>query len=199
MQKSITQSGVDIDKLIPLKRKVDTEGIEEFYHGIIGTETADGNYVWESDFPPFITGIVNQVKNMFKFGNDVKSYKVSLYPPALIASKDTHVIAKTPLNILTRVIICSGHRESFEIAISAGGHNATCNYLCTADDAFQITSGSAPAVTLTYNDSVIGKMPPRKGFRSNVLKKDPTKRYIIVVDPIIDEKLLTETLLNNTK
>jgi len=194
MSKSITQSGVDISRLIPLKRQLDVDGIEEFYEQIVGQETKDDNYVWEKDFPTYILGIINQVKNMFKFDNEVKSYKVTLYPPAFNKSKDVHTIQKTPLNILTRVIVCAGHRESFEISINAGGHNATCNYLCAAGDAFQIVSGSAPAATLTFDDTVIGKLPPRKGFRNNTIKKDPTKRYVIVVDPIIDENVIADAL-----
>ena len=194
MSKSITQSGVDINRLIPLKRQLDTDGIEEFYQEIVGQQTVDDTFVWEKDFPPFILGIVNQVKNMFKIDNEVKSYKVTLYPPALIKSRDEHTIPKTPLNILTRVVICAGHRESFEISIAAGGHNATCNYLAAAGDAFQIVSGSAPAVTLTFDDNIIGKLPPRKGFRTNTIKKDPTKRFVIVVDPVIDENVIANAL-----
>jgi hypothetical protein len=194
MSKTINQSCVDIGRLIPLKRSIDTEGVDDFYNNLIKQGSVLDMYTWEKDFPEFITGIINQVKGLFNLGENLKSFRVSLYPPALVTSKNVTKIPKSNLNILTRIVICAGHRESFEMEIAAGGHNATCNYLCGTNEGFQIASGSAPAVTFKYDDTIVGKMPPRKGFRTNTVKKDPTKRFIIIVDPIIDEKLFTGDL-----
>lgn len=194
MSKSIVHAGIDLDKIIAKKRKIEVVDFDKLYEDESLIINDKGFYSFENNYPPILEDLLSQVKLLFDLNQNIEKYKISVYPPALCVSKDVHTIEKTELKILTRVIICIGHRESFDINVSAGGKSASANYNCMSGDAFQICSGSAPGTSLNFDDTTVGKMPPRKGFRNNNFKKNPILRSIVVIDPVMDEKYLAELM-----
>lgn len=198
--KSNSNNSIQVDRVISAKRKVEItlDELRDFLNDNIDKEGvtigSEGEYIWDdkNNVPKFVTDTISMCKILFDEKEEIKSHIFSVYPNAKSISKTEHIIKRANMNIGSRIIICIGHREVFTLNVSAGGHGGSAPLLCTNNDAFQILMGLASGMDLIYNDLKFAMGPHRNGFRDNKINKDPLKRYIIVIDGLVD----TEVLLN---
>jgi len=212
MNKASLQNVMDMNRVISAKRKIDVD-VEELktflsectptkegglnpYNPVLGEE---GEYIWDDtkEVPNFIRILIKQVKALYDIKDDIKSNKVSIYLNSSTKCKDEHTIKRSNMNVGSRIILCVGHREVFKICVSAGGYGGSGTLLSTSCDSFQILMGLASGVDIIYNDLPFAITPAKKGFREQKLSKDPTKRYIIVIDGIADADVLINSLNKN--
>jgi hypothetical protein len=208
----LAESGLHLDKILSSKRQIeiDQKELKEFLNNCIPvTDTnnvsenpllgEDDEFIWKdtNPIPSFIKTIIRQCKDMFNLNNDIKSTKVTIYKSATRISKKEYTIKRTDMNVASRIIICSGNKEVFNILMSAKGQKAESKYTCVKNDAFQISMGLASGIDISFNDMSGITGPPRKGWRNNIIKKDPTQRYVIVVDGIVDEQVLVNKITKN--
>lgn len=190
-------SSINMDKVISSKRHIDidVDELKKFTDESTSHKLGDeGEYIWDTH-PEYISTIIRQCKNLYSMGDDIISYKVSIYLNALMPSNDVHVIQKAPMNIGSRVVMCIGHREVFNFSVSMRGMCASGQLTCINGDSFQIGPGMAAGIEISFNDSKYAAGPEKKGFRKNNIPKDPCKRYVIVVDGVMS----TEALVNQIK
>lgn len=157
----------------------------------------DGQISFLKDPPPYISTIIRQCKALFNIKEEVESIQVTIYPCATDISKKEHKIKKTAMNIASRVVICVGHREIFNINVTGGGYEGSGKLYVSSGDAFQIIMGACAVADLIYDDTTSAMVSLRPNHRPKPMRKDPLKRYIIVVDGIVDAKVLVESIKKN--
>ncbi len=194
-------SGVaDVSKFT-VKRKFEDFGEDDLYQlrNLFNQATVFGEegeifFPAKSEPPSFIATIIRQCKALFNIKEEVESIQVTIFPCADSISKKEHKIKKTNLNIASRVVICVGHREIFNIHVSGAGFHGDGKLLTCNGDAFQIVMGACAVADLTYDDSTSSMIAPKPNWRVKPYNKNPLQRYIIVVDGVVDANVLVKSI-----
>lgn len=145
------------------------------------------NYVFFSTAcqkPKFITDLINQMRLFFNIVNDVNGQSVYLYQPTKPEdkfNKEVFTVQTPELTILSRVVVSIGHREAFDLTTDmVEGANCTIN--CNSGECFEIPIGIASKIAIKFDNTTSMKTEEKKGFRSEFLKKEPTKRFVCIID-----------------
>lgn len=157
----------------------------------------DGSIFWDaSHLPPLLEMLCRQIRGAFNMGKEVEGMQVRLFPPPAVraTTRSTHTILRAPMTVAARIIVCIGSREEFTLVASAGATSGTGHVACISGDAFQVTLGVASAADISFNDSTSYTMEARPGFRASQIKKDPCKRYVLVVDGLVNATVLMEEI-----
>jgi hypothetical protein len=146
--------------------------------------------------PKYIETIIKQCKALFDIKDEVESTQVTIFPCAKKIGKNEHTIKKTAMNIASRIIIPT-NREIFNINISGAGYQGDAKMPIFNGQGFQIIMGACAVAEITYDDTTGAMVPLKKNFRPSKFGKDPFKRYVIVVDGIVDANVLVKSIKNN--
>ena len=57
--------------------------------------------------------------------------------------------------------------------------------------------GACAVADLVYDDTTSVMMAPKPNFRPRKIEKDPCKRFVIVIDGIVDAKVLVQSIQKN--
>lgn len=198
-------SGVADIQRFTVKRKFD-DFTEEDMNSIkklfeeakeFGEDENEITFLPSEEPPKFIATIIRQCKALFNIKEEVESIQVTIYPCAKGYGKTEHTIKKTKMNIASRVILCIGSREIFTINVSGAGYEGNGKILTMNGDAFQIIMGACAVADLVYDDTSSVMMAPKPNYRPRKIEKDPCKRYVIVIDGVMDAKVLVESIKKN--
>ncbi len=164
---------------------------EKTYKAVEGRIEMSENY----DYPEFATDLVQQIRILYNLKDEAENFKMMIYPPYKGDVKNEKVfeIPKTNINTVSRIIFVVGHREQFKFSASAGGQSGDGSVICMDLDSFSIPIGVGSGLDISFDTSRSAVMPYKKGFRSGSrVEKDPSKRYIGIIDFSANTQILTE-------
>jgi len=144
--------------------------------------------------PPILEEHKRIIRGMFKDinDNDIKGYNVTLYPPSII--KENTTVNKTENDIMCRVISVLGSTEQLIAETSYGKMDATCDIFMSKNQAVMLPYGVCNTVSFGYNNNKNYVFKTLKSTRGISRTKFPDKRWIIIIDFISDESILTREL-----
>ena len=130
--------------------------------------------------------------------SDFNKIKVKIIPPPEKYSELPNKIEAAETGTLDRGLIVLGFREKFTLVPMInmpGMGGAKLDKMVFPESCIHFFNGSGSGFDLIYDDSNKLARPERKGYRSGVTeKKDPKKRFIIVIDITPSDARLQETL-----
>lgn len=162
----------------------------------------DGQIIYPPDaiVPKFVKEIANQMIRAHNLDSDVDGYAVMIWPSvpqpkrgdkkAKIAS---YSIPKTPIGVASRIVLSVGSRECFKLSTTTMGH-ATGNVICMKGDSFSVPIGVSAAIDIEFDDYPSFDLPLRNGFRPRKAAKDVYRRYVCVVDFIVNKEALVSQI-----
>ncbi len=165
------------------------------------------NWSQTEDKPEIINTLIDQIKDMFDVGDEVKGWEASYYPPADIGSKSGELripAIRSEAPTATRFVIVTGTREIINLELSVGSSaGASDKMIVLSGDCVNVKITLAPVMDIVFSNSSNEKVEARKGFRPMLVKKAPHLRHVIVIDGHTDTieiaKKVTTDLMNQNK
>jgi len=176
---------------------------ENFYSWVKDLTKANVPLVFEGntprDFPVEIGYPVSQtIYGMRLNETDYIKIKVKIIPPPEKYSVLPNKIDSAESGTLDRGVIVLGFRENFTLVPMInmpGMGGTTLSKMIFPESCIHFFNGSGSGFDLIYDDSNKMARPERKGYRSGITeKKDPRKRFIIIIDVTPSDQRLQETL-----
>lgn len=143
----------------------------------------------------YLSNIELQVRTLFNIKDEVTDPTVKIFVPP--RERNSDIISIEPSGQLTgaRVLINAGSsREIYTFSATGGGISGEGKLLLPPGEGIFLKFGFSGAMTVMCNNTTNDTLPPRSGFRSTVVKKDPTKRWIIVLDFPLEMKKFAEVI-----
>jgi hypothetical protein len=196
-----TQRNVDIDydEFVRFIESLYPEDIE------IGDS---GEIIWTDDkLPEFIKDICQMSKAIFSLKKEIKGFTVRVFkPPTKTDHKKITTIARVPqeqaMTVGARIIIPLGTCEDFSIFVSTGqsvSQSGSGSLRLSDKWGLMTPIGLAAGADFTFNDGIEGKIEARTGFRTMSFRKNPLKRYVLVIDCINDMEVLLKAVKDEAK
>lgn len=165
-----------------------------------------GEFVWcpNAKLPTFLTDMTDQIRAMFQLKKEITNFGIRIWEPATkVDNKKEIKVDRVPmqaaLSVGARIFLSFGSRENLILHASAGGKSGDCTVQLFTDNGFMAPIGYAAGLDATINNGNFATEPPRKGFRSSGFKKDPCRRFFVVVDCITNSQVLSEAVNNEAK
>ena len=191
------------------KIDVDYKEFDEFMTSIkdqVPTLGKQNEYIWPigSTAPQFLLDLGDQLRALFNLKSEVSSLGFTIYPKAkkVDPNKETkidHVPTDMALQIGSRIFGTIGSQESLDLFASSMGKKATGNMRLLSENFLLAPMGVSAGLDVKYSDSSFVKTEKKAGFRDTGFKKNPLKRYFIVVDCGIDASCLMKAISNEAK
>jgi len=151
------------------------------------SKLSDKTISWDKEDakPEMITTLISDAKNLFQLQEDVTTCKATLIPP----TSDQFNIEKTMLKTGYRIVLVVGTNESFKLTASS----ATKTLMLSDGEAFGIPFCYASGINIEYDNSSI-KTEFRKGFRQKIVRKNVSKRHILILDYNINSEKVVKII-----
>jgi len=149
--------------------------------------------------PDTVQEAFRQICALFNVGKEVDGYSVYYFPPAVKKEKGyehkTFSLVKAEFGAAARMILVLGTREMLYLSASGAGMSGEGKILINKNWCHSLPLGFCSQCVLTFNNSESEALPSKKGFRAgNRMKKDPTKRHILVFDLSTSSQIVTERI-----
>lgn len=150
--------------------------------------------------PSFLEDIILQLKLIYNIKHDNSKYSAIIYYP--IEKKDKFipeefVIKPANSDTLSRNVIVIGDKENFTLE-TCMLTSASCEIMCGNCESFDIPIGIATGLNIKFDNKNNFKIPPKKGFREIKFKKDPSRRFILIIDFYADKNSLLKSIKSET-
>jgi hypothetical protein len=177
------------------KIEYDTDFIE-WIHKIEGYSiTIKENNLF--DFPEPVRFCISQIiTGCHLHVRDYDYLTLSIYTPSKKSSSASNTIEAAENGVLDRVISVFGSREFFMLQPKINcGRASIPKKMLLPGNCCHFFNGSGCAFNITFDDESRSVLPPRKGFRSGIFeKKNPSKRFVVVLDIYPNDERLSKTL-----
>lgn len=171
-------------------QKVEVEAVREGKYNksepLLGES---GECIWPkgAEHPPFVLGLWKVAEALFNLKAKVNDFSMRIYPPSETVNTGRtatiqHVPMEGVLGVASRVVIVVGSNELLGLYSSAAGRTGEGQLLLQDGWGFEIPLGVAAAVDVSFNDNNSAQRPYQKGFRQSIFRKNPKKRWVIVID-----------------
>lgn len=153
----------------------------------------------ESILPPILEEHKRVIKGMFNNmkESDIKGYNITIYPPAV--AKEITMVKESGNDIMCRVISVLGSPELLMATTSQGKMEATCDIFMSKNQAVMLAYGVCNTVSFSFNNNSNYLFKTLRSTRGISRNKLPDKRWIIILDFISDESILTRELKSAIK
>lgn len=169
----------------------------------IGTK---GEYTWpiECKLPQFLQDLTDEFRAMFQLKSEVESFGFKIWPKATkIDPKQEIKIEPVPtelaMQIGSRIYLTVGSSEHLEIFASARGRSGKGSVQLFENYGFLIPIGVSAGLHVIINNATSAKTEPKDGFRSMTFKKNPLKRYFIIIDCKTNSDILIKSIKKETQ
>ena len=147
------------------------------------------NFVWskEDTKPDALEATIEQIKSIFNVGKEVESWSCAYYAPPQKNEKGKPIdyelrIEPVKNGLGGRFIVLVGTKEVPSLDIAMGSSGAHSEYLLMDGDCMYLKLTICPVLTICFSNNFSEKMPPRKGFREMIIKKNLFNRHVLVID-----------------
>lgn len=196
--KQVKSGIINVGTLIRKERlELETASLEEVLKSGTGVKEGSG-YRWVSGafVHPYIEGIKRRCRAAFGFGNEVKDFNVTIFPPPSPSpnSKNVNILYPTGIDIASRIVTVAGSRECIEFGASHGGERGTGKTSLLNGEALATNFGVCAGVSMMFSDRLYEKLPPARGGMEVTIKKNLASRYVVVIDAIMSTERLIEQI-----
>jgi hypothetical protein len=198
--KMTKQAGLNLGDMVD-KRRIDLseEEVKDFMKDIPLVENVgpnDPNMVWgeKTEKPLLLDTTIDQIKALFNVGKEVVGWSVSYYaPPKFHTVKKmsrpvNHEVKINPVKtgLAGRFIVVVGSREVPTLQVAVGNSGAESKSMMFPGDCIFLKITVCPILATIFSNDFSETMPPKPGFRENVVKKSLKTRHIFVFDAHVD-------------
>lgn len=153
----------------------------------------------ESILPPFLEEHKRVIKGMFSNvrESDIMGYNITVFPPAVV--KGTTMVRESGNDVMCRVISVLGSPEVLMATTSQSKMEATCDIHMFKNQAVMLAYGVCNTVSFSFNNNSNYLFKTARSTRGISRNKLPDKRWIIILDFISDESILSRELKSAIK
>lgn len=142
-------------------------------------------------FPIQIHQIITRIRDKLRLYQECNGYRLSVWKKCQPKPKQTFVIPRASIEVISRVVLVVGNKEMFEISISEKKIDHSENILCNSGDFFAVMIGANVAFSITFDNCTQIIRPPKDGFRNGIkISKHPMQRHVMVIDFTMDKVLI---------
>ena len=183
---SVRQASLNLSGMVDKSRlDVTVDDIKAMLEG----KPIQNDFVWnkEDPKPDALEATIEQIKSIFNVGKEVESWSCAYYAPPQKNEKgkpigDDLQIEPVKNGLGGRFIVLVGSKEVPSLEIAMGSSGAHSEYLLMDGDCIYLKLTICPVLTINFSNRFTEKMPPRKGFREMIIKKNLFNRHILVID-----------------
>ena len=167
-------------------------------------DNGSGGYMWTNSQrrPKVVDNIEKDCRALFNVGDENVSGSIVhiWFPPKNYDQKEIVYIPKAQTTIACRIVAVLGSKEILNFGALQGDTEASCELLFNANEARRMDFGVASSIDITLNNGRSGriKVLPTSSRFTNI-DKNPSKRFIVVVDYLVNNDTLVNEFHNSMK
>jgi len=177
----------EIFRNLPSKISIDDDGEITYLtpnSDVIADVGNYGQFVYSKNkiLPDIIETIVDTAKKLYQ--TDSLLHQIIVYPPSKsINNDDIFKLPPADIAISDRIIISVGGLESFKlIPLSICPVKVDMNMTCKNCQSFKLPALYSSVLDIQFDSKNSMYVEPSKGIRGGNVKKNPTKRFVILID-----------------
>jgi len=194
----VVERRMDLTSQLTKRRlEVDTATLASLFNDakVLGEE---GQLSWASEtpeakLPVVIRELYAQVRSAFNLRDEIKGFSCTIWGPPFVDRKKprTYTIPPASFLISTRVLVVAGTRECFDVSTTKGP-TVTTTLPVMPSEAVMTTLGTVNTLQYSFNDATTYNAAPRPGHRSSKVLKQPSKRYVILINGLVSQETMDE-------
>jgi hypothetical protein len=151
----------------------------------------EGEFIFEdSEDHPVLRDLRIQSRVNFSIGDEITSFKITIKPPRAV--KGTEIIPPTSFNIGSRIVFPVGESESFSLSVQGVSQSVYVR----RGSAMQLKMEFAGMMKIEYdNGKFLTVKPETHGFRKVTARKNPEKRYVVIIDGLVNISSLKDVVI----
>lgn len=147
----------------------------------------------KSTKPDVLERLIKQVKAVYNVGKEVNGWSALIYG-APNAGTNSTVIENAPFGIASRYVIVVGTSEVVNFNMFANGMNCEAKKSMERNDCIMLPFGICSQLNIVFDNTTGSMSEARKGFRTKIVKKNPSYRYIVILDAHSDGKRVAKDI-----
>lgn len=188
--KAIKQASLNLSDMVD-KRRLDftLADVTEAIKDVEVIRSASPSFTWDKEDkkPYVIEGVLEQIKTFFDVGTEVENFSVKYYAPPTKNAQNkpsTHELRIDPIKngLGGRFVVVVGTKEVPTLEIAMGSSGAENQYSLFDGDCMYLKLTVCPVLNIVFSNNFSERLPPRKGHREMIIKKNLFNRHVFVID-----------------